>query len=355
MRLFAARTSAWIPATIATLTMSAAALWIPTGTASAQPVPPPEPPPATVHDHASPAPMPTRLPMPASTDRWVIGDGGVRLRVHEYGRPAASAPTVVLVHGYMSTARAWDQIVARLVADYHVVTYDTRGNGDSDHPMRQQDYALPVLARDIAAVIDVTAPGRRVHLVGWDWGAAEGWEAAAHPATAAKILDFTAVSGLNLDLWGRWIRHSVGSPADVPDVIDQAARSSYMAAWDVPIVTDVLWNSGAMGAIMDGFVRFEGAPPPHVPARDGLASLNRYRANVFSRLTAPTYSRVAVSKVHVIYGSRDPYIGKPVQTRALDGAADRMTFTGIDSGHWSPVTDPELLTAALVAGFGGPS
>ncbi len=290
--------------------------------------------------------------VPASTDSWVSGDRGVQLRVHEYGQAGDRAPIVVLVHGYLSTARAWDQVVARLAPDYHVVTYDTRGNGESGHPTQQQDYALPVLAADISAVIDATAAGRQVHLVGWDWGAGEGWEAAATPEIAAKVIDFTAISGSSLDLWGRWLRRTLSDPAELPAVLDQAIRSSYMALWDVPVLTDVLWNTGVTGTVLDGFVQLEGGPPPHVPPADGLASLNRYRANVFSRLNAPTYSRLAVPDIHVIYGSRDPYVGVAVQTRAVEGAAEHLTFTEIDSGHWSPITDPRQLTAAIVAGFG---
>ncbi|WP_228000224.1 alpha/beta fold hydrolase [Nocardia australiensis] len=333
----------WMLASVATLGMN-------DGVASADSAVPPADAVASATKSIAPTTDPVLLPVPASTDSWAIGGGGVRLRVHEYGH--SGDPTVMLVHGYMSTARAWDQVVARLATDYHVVTYDTRGNGESDHPPGQQDYALPVLAGDIAAVIDATAAGQQVHLVGWDWGAAEGWEAAATTEIATKLLDFTAVSGLNLDLWGRWIRRTVNDPADVPAVLDQAARSAYIALWDVPVVTDLLWDSGITGAMMDGFIQFEGAPPPHVPPVDGLASLNRYRANVFARLSAPTYNRLMVPDIHVIYGSRDPYIGAAVQTRAIEGTADHLAFTEIDSGHWSPITDPQQLTAAIVAGFG---
>ncbi len=291
------------------------------------------------------------LPMPASADRWVLGSGDVRLRVHEYGPRAEVAPTVVLVHGYMSTSRAWDQVVARLASNYHVVTYDTRGNGESDHPARQEDYALPVLAADIGAVIDATAGGRRVHLVGWDWGAGEGWEAAATPAVAAKLLDFTALSGQNLDLWGQWLARTVENPADLPAVVDQAVRSVYIPLWHVPVVTEAMWNAGIMGATLDAVIQWEGAPPPHVPPADGIASLNRYRANVFQRLTDPTYSHLVVRDVHVIVAVHDLYVGIPVMTRAIEGAADHLTFTEIDAGHWAPITAAQQVSDAIVSGF----
>lgn len=291
------------------------------------------------------------LPMPASTDSWVLSSGDVRLRVHEYGPPADSASTVVLVHGYLSTSRAWDQVVARLAPNYHVVTYDTRGNGESDHPARQENYALPVLAADIGAVIDATAGGRRVHLVGWDWGAGEGWEAAATPAVAAELLDFTALSGPNLDLWGRWLARTAQNPADLPAVLDQAARSVYIPLWNIPIVAEAMWNTGITGATLDAFIQWEGAPAPHVPPADGIAALNRYRANVFQRLADPTYSRLIVRDVHVIVAVHDLYVGIPVMTRAIEGAADHLTFTEIDSGHWAPITDAQQVADAIVGGF----
>ncbi|MEV4127743.1 hypothetical protein [Nocardia sp. NPDC049707] len=41
-----------------------------------------------------------------------------------------------------------------------------------------------------------------------------------------------------------------------------------------------------------------------------------------------------------------------VAIRAVGGAAEHLALTEIDSGHWSPITDPQQLTAAIVAGLG---
>ncbi|MGX6448883.1 alpha/beta fold hydrolase, partial [Patulibacter sp. S7RM1-6] len=111
--------------------------------------------------------------------RRVTSADGTSLAVREHGDP--SRPTVLLVHGYPDTSALWEGVIALLEDDLHVVAHDVRGAGESDRPRGLGPYALRHLAEDVRAVADAVAPGRRVHLVGHDWGALQGWEAAARP------------------------------------------------------------------------------------------------------------------------------------------------------------------------------
>src|SRR5215471_2711860 len=55
---------------------------------------------------------------------------GLRLRYLEWGD--AAAPPILLLHGFSSTAQAWQQVGEALAARYHVVALDQRGHGASD-------------------------------------------------------------------------------------------------------------------------------------------------------------------------------------------------------------------------------
>ncbi|MBX3620114.1 MAG: alpha/beta hydrolase [Rhizobacter sp.] len=96
--------------------------------------------------------------------------GGQRVLVGEAG-PAA-AHTVLLVHGLGQNAhRDWATAIAPLVAGpFHVVALDLPGFGAS--PGGPQGYSFHALAGVLEQVLEQTAPGQRVHVVGHSLGAA---------------------------------------------------------------------------------------------------------------------------------------------------------------------------------------
>jgi pimeloyl-ACP methyl ester carboxylesterase len=54
---------------------------------------------------------------------------GLRLHYLDWGNPGA--PLLLLVHGISDHARSWDQTARALCREWHVVTPDLRGHGDS--------------------------------------------------------------------------------------------------------------------------------------------------------------------------------------------------------------------------------
>lgn len=54
-----------------------------------------------------------------------------RLKLHYLDWGNAGQPAMVLVHGIRDHCHTWDDLVGDFVADYHVVTPDLRGHGDS--------------------------------------------------------------------------------------------------------------------------------------------------------------------------------------------------------------------------------
>lgn len=75
---------------------------------------------------------------------------GVRLRYAEQGD--ASAPPVILLHGYSDSWFSWSEVMPRLAARHRVFALDQRGHGDSDRPA--SGYAMRDLAADVVAFMD---------------------------------------------------------------------------------------------------------------------------------------------------------------------------------------------------------
>jgi pimeloyl-ACP methyl ester carboxylesterase len=88
---------------------------------------------------------------------------GFDLAVFE-GRRAG--PTIVMVHGWPDTHRMWDGVADLLAADFRVVAYDTRGQGESVTDAPDADFTVDLLADDLFAVIDAVARFVRQHDVG---------------------------------------------------------------------------------------------------------------------------------------------------------------------------------------------
>ena len=96
---------------------------------------------------------------------------GVRLRVDEWGDPAASP--LVLLHGAFDHGRGFDLLAPHLAPRYRVVALTARGHGDSEW---DDCYVWP---NDVAdAVALMRSLGRPVHLVGHSRGGGMATDAA---------------------------------------------------------------------------------------------------------------------------------------------------------------------------------
>lgn len=90
---------------------------------------------------------------------------GIRQHYLEYG---ASGETIVVVPGITSPAITWDFVATELARDFHVLTLDLRGRGNTD--CTPDGYTLPELAGDIAGFIGALGLERPV-LLGHSMGA----------------------------------------------------------------------------------------------------------------------------------------------------------------------------------------
>ncbi|RFU38175.1 alpha/beta fold hydrolase, partial [Actinomadura logoneensis] len=275
--------------------------------------------------------------------RRVRGDG-VDLAVYEQGDPAR--PTVLLVHGYPDTHAVWDEVAGRLAERYHVVRYDVRGAGASSRPFGKRHYTFSYLMSDLRAVLDATAPERRVHLVGHDWGSIQSWEAVC--TMPDRFASFTSVSGPCLDHVARWTRRNLRrpTPRNVRLGLGQAVRSWYIYFFQTPLLPELVWRAGMARPFTRALEAGEGVPareghPARTLPRDGAAGVGLYRANMLRRMRAPLPRRTDVP-TQVIVPTRDLFVS-PHLVGGLGGSVPDLSLRTVPAGHWVVRSHPEVV------------
>ncbi len=281
----------------------------------------------------------------------IVGDGGVRLAVTEWGAPGLDRPTVLLVHGYPDTSAMWLPVAQRLAERHHVVAYDVRGAGDSSAPGGTSGYRLSHLVGDLVAVAEATSGGRGVHLVGHDWGSIQGWEAVSTDGVCERIASFTSLSAPGLDHAAAWAaarwRHP--TPQHLRQLVDQQLRSWYVVAFHLP-GAGLAWRAGLGRRWPQILERVEKvAPSDSYPAptiiADGQRGIALYRANFGNRISHPRPRPTAVP-VQVIVPTEDHFVS-PSLSEGLERWVPRLWRSEVAGGHWLPRTDPDLVAAMV--------
>ena len=110
---------------------------------------------------------------------WVETSDRQQLYVKTWGEK--TAPALILLHGYPDNQVVWKRVIAVLVQDFYVVSYDVRGAGQSSIPKSIRAYSLAQLAADLMAVANAVLGQRAFHLAAHDWGSIQSWEAVTDP------------------------------------------------------------------------------------------------------------------------------------------------------------------------------
>jgi non-heme chloroperoxidase len=93
---------------------------------------------------------------------------GLTISAQEYGNP--NGPGIVFIHGFSQSHLSWmRQTGSDLTKEFHIVTYDLRGHGNSDKPLEAARYRdSKAWGDEVQAVIDAAGLKRPV-LVGWSY------------------------------------------------------------------------------------------------------------------------------------------------------------------------------------------
>ena len=143
--------------------------------------------------------------MATEPTRRTVRNGEIELAVFEAGDPAA--PTVLLVHGWPDTHQLWHAVTDRLVGEFHVVSYDTRGMGETTDPGTVEGFA-PARARLTTSSRSPTRSARtpRCTCSATTGARCRRGRRCATPGPRSGLASFTSISGPNLDHMGHWVR-----------------------------------------------------------------------------------------------------------------------------------------------------
>ena len=233
---------------------------------------------------------------------------------------AGSGPLVVMIHGFPDFWYSWRDQMAALQNTYRVAAVDLRGYNESDRPNGVENYAMPSLVADIAAVIAAEGEPSAV-IAGHDWGGAIAWSIAMSRPELVSALVI-----LNLP-------HPAGLRRELATNPDQQRASGYAYAFQQPDAHRALTAEGLAGWVKDASARAR-----YVEAferSDFEAMLNYYKANFPS--VASTADAVPLPKVQC-----------PVLM--FHGLDDEALLPGALNGTWQWVESD--LTLVTIPGAG---
>nr|WP_296774357.1 alpha/beta fold hydrolase [Rhodococcus sp. (in: high G+C Gram-positive bacteria)] len=286
--------------------------------------------------------------MSTTVERTTVVNEGLSLAVFETGNP--DGETIVLVHGWPDTHELWSHIVPLLADDYRIISYDTRGAGESTVPQEQSAYRLAHLASDFYAVIDAVSPDRPVHVLAHDWGAVEVWEAVAEPRAIDRISSYTSVSGPNLDHLGKWSRSRLTKPTwtGIKQVLAQSRASFYTVTFHIPGLSTLRIKRQFAKGWPAFLQEFSNVDPALVSQNstlwsDAVNGTNRYRANIIPRLTQPRERYVDVP-VQLVINTEDVAV-RPYPYDDTEKWVKNLTRNEIPAGHWSPISHAAEIAA----------
>ena len=192
---------------------------------------------------------------------------GVKIHYASIGE----GPLVVMIHGFPDFWYTWRDQMEALSSDFKVVALDLRGYNRSDKPEGVEQYRMPLLVADVAAVIKHHGEDSAI-IVGHDWGGIVAWTfALTRPAMTERLVI------LNLP-------HPNGLARELRTNPEQYEHSSYARTFqekgqDAP---DVFFGRPMTPQTLSGWVKDPAARERYVTAferSDFTAMLNYYKAN----------------------------------------------------------------------------
>jgi len=123
----------------------------------------------------------------------------------DFTNPWANAPTVLLLHAAMGSARRYFGWVPHLCRDWRVVRLDLRGHGASQVPPADRDLSLKRLVRDVEELLDHLGLAA-AHVVGNSAGGYLGQQLAmSRPERVLSLSLFGSTPGLKNSQAPSWI------------------------------------------------------------------------------------------------------------------------------------------------------
>jgi pimeloyl-ACP methyl ester carboxylesterase len=262
--------------------------------------------------------------------------GSIDLHVLEAG--PASAPAVLLLHGWPQHAWCWRGVIPALSPDFHVIAPDLRGFGWSDCP--GVGYDPVTFASDGIALLDALGV-ERAFVGGHDWGGAAAFAMAlSFPDRVERMLAANTVPpwterSLRV-IGGAWRAWYAFALAAVGDQVVQ--RPTYLAS---AMRRDVVHRDRLTKE--DALVYTRPLAPPG-PARATALLYRTYLRTIVGRAPGAELAKQRLTQpAHFLFGTND----RAISLALVDGVerhADQLALELVeDSGHFICDEKPELV------------
>ena len=240
----------------------------------------------------------------------------------------ADGPVVVLSNSLGATRSMWDPQVPALAERFRVVTYDTRGHGES--PVPPGPYSIDDLVDDVVALLDELG-AERAHVAGLSLGGMTAMRLAAREPERVRRLALLCTSAL-LGPRETWTDRARTARTEGTGVL-------------APVVVGRWFTPGFAAAHPDLTARMEAmiaATPDegYAGCCEAIADMD-LRADL-DRIAAPTL---------VISGADDPATPPEHQRRIADAIPDAELLTVRPGAHLANVESPLQITGALLGHF----
>ena len=253
-------------------------------------------------------------------------------RLRMSGLEQGDGQLVVLLHGFPTYHKTWEDYLEPLSRDFKVVVPDLRGYYRSDKPQGVSSYTIEELTEDILSLVHHLGY-QRVRLVGHDWGGALAWSIASRATPVHKVAVFNCPHPEAM----AW--HLRKNPR-------QMRRSWYIFFFQIPWLPEFLIRRFPDRFVKAAFRARRGTFTDQDLAeyRDALmmpgvvqAGLNYYRASFREALRGEVPSMPIFCPALLLWGERDSALGIELthnMDRYFHGPYECRVFP--DAGHWSP-------------------
>jgi len=268
-------------------------------------------------------------------------NAGVKIHYASLGQ----GPLVVMLHGFPDYWYTWRDQMEALSGNFKVVAVDLRGYNRSDKPEGVEQYAMPLLVSDVAAVIRQLGAERAI-IVGHDWGGAIAWYFALNVPEMTERLVI-----LNLP-------HPNGLARELRNNPEQYENSSYARTFQDkgPDDPEVLFGGPMTAETISGWVKDPEARKRYIEAfqrSDFTAMLNYYKANyprVEPGASPPARPTLPKAKMPVLmfHGLDDKYLLAGALNNTWDWLEQDLTLVTVPgSGHFVQQDASELVTKTM--------
>ena len=137
-----------------------------------------------------------------------VASDGVRIAyyIDDFTDPWKNAPTLIMIHSAMASARRFYSMVPALARHYRVVRMDSRGHGKSQVPPADVPHNKERITQDVLELLDALGVDK-AHLIG---GSAGGYTAQLlaiqHPDRVKSLILFSSTPGFKGEQGKRWLR-----------------------------------------------------------------------------------------------------------------------------------------------------